>query len=72
MSILSWNCRDIGNDATVRELRTLVRPFAPSVLCLQETQVGSMRAQNLSFTLGFQNSFAVSSSGQSGGLAIWI
>ncbi|PNT68199.1 hypothetical protein BRADI_3g37042v3 [Brachypodium distachyon] len=71
MNILSWNCRGIGNDATVRELHTLVRCFAPSILCLQETQVANTRAQNLSFTLGFQNCFAVSSGGRSGSLAMY-
>ncbi|PNT66467.1 hypothetical protein BRADI_3g12671v3, partial [Brachypodium distachyon] len=71
MSIMSWNCRGIGNDATVRELRMLVRRFAPSVLCLQETQVAGSRARNLAFTLGFTNSFAVGSNGRSGGLAMY-
>ncbi|PNT67646.1 hypothetical protein BRADI_3g30095v3 [Brachypodium distachyon] len=71
MNILSWNYLRIGNDVTVRELRTLVRRFAPSILCLQETQVANTRAQNLSFTLDFQNCFAVSSSGRSGGLAMY-
>ena len=71
MSIMSWNCRGIGNDATVRELRTLVQRFAPSVLCLQETQVGGLRARNLAHSFGFNRSYTVGSRGRSGGLAMY-
>ena len=71
MNIISWNCRGIGNDATVRELRTLVQRFAPSVLCLQETQVGGLRARNLAFSFGFSRCYTVGSNGRSGGLALY-
>lgn len=71
MSCLSWNCRGLGNAATVKELRELAKRVAPTVLCVQETQVHKARVEGLKSTLGFDNSFAVSSNGRSGGLGIF-
>ena len=55
---------------TVKQLRELASCFAPSVLCVQETQVHKTRVENLKNTLGFDHAFAVSSIGRSGGLGI--
>lgn len=71
MSCLSWNCRGLGNATTVKELRDLVKQLSPSVLCVLETQVNKSRVEGLKSTLGFDNAFAVSSSGRSGGLGIF-
>ena len=70
MKILSWNCRGIGNPATVKELRDLAKDYAPSVMFIMETQISKYRVENLRYTLGFDASFAVSSDGWSGGLAL--
>ena len=71
MSLISWNCRGIGNAPTVQELRELANKFAPRVLCIVETQIGQDRAENLSSTIGFDSSFAVGSTGRSGSLALY-
>ena len=71
MSILSWNCRGAGKAATVRETRELVRKFAPTLLCIVETQIDRVRVENLASSFGFDNAFAVSSQGRSGGLGIF-
>jgi len=71
MSCFSWNCRGLGNAATVKELRDFAKSVAPSVLCVLETQVHRTPAEGLKGTLGFNNAFAVSSSGRSGGLGIF-
>lgn len=71
MSILSWNCHGVGKAATVRELRELVKRFVPTLLCIVETQLDRVRVENLTSTLGFDNSFAISSNGRSGGLGIF-
>jgi exonuclease III len=71
MSCLSWNSRGLGNAATVKELRELTKKFALSVLCVLETQVHKTRVESLKGTLGFDNYFAVSSDGRSGGLGIF-
>ena len=71
MSTLCWNCRGAGKPTTVRELRDLAKQFAPSILCILETQVERTRVESLAGSIGFTNSFAVSSSGRSGGLGIF-
>ena len=71
MSTLFLNCRGLGNAATVRELRDFVKDFAPSILCVAETQLQRARVESLAGTLGFDQGFAVSSTGRSGGLAIF-
>jgi exonuclease III len=71
MSVLSLNCQGLGMDSTVREIRNLVRQHAPTVLCVVETQLHRDRVNNLASTLGFKYSFAVSSSGRSGGLGMF-
>src|SRR5215216_4166019 len=70
MKILSWNCRGIGDPATVRELRDLVEISTPTILCLVETQLQKSRVEGLCFSLGFDFSFGVGSSGRSGGICI--
>lgn len=71
MSCLSWNCRGLGNPATVKELHDLTKNAAPMVLCVLETQVHKSRVEGLKSTLGYDNAFAVSGSGCSGGLGIF-
>ena len=71
MKTLCWNCRGIGNPATVKELRDLAKDYAPSVMFIMETQISKYRVENLRYTLSFDNSFAVNSSGRSGGLGLF-
>ena len=66
MKILCWNCRGIGDPATVRELRDLVEISSPSILCLVETQLQKGRVEGLRTSLGYDFSFGVGSSGRSG------
>ena len=55
----------------MKELRDLVKQVAPTVLCVLETQVHKARVESLKGTLGYDNFFAASSSGRSGGLGIF-
>jgi hypothetical protein len=71
MSAMSFNCRGCGGAATVREIRNLANKYAPTVLFLLETQLHKIRVENLARSLGFDRSFAVSSSGRSGGLGLF-
>lgn len=57
--------------ATVRELRELAKEYAPSMLCLVETQLEGSRVENLSDSIGFNKSYSVSSTGRSGGLCLF-
>ncbi|PNT77188.1 hypothetical protein BRADI_1g58881v3 [Brachypodium distachyon] len=71
MKTLCWKCRGIGDPATARELRDLVKECMPSVLCLVETQLSKQRVEGLASTLDFDSAFAVASSGGSGGLCMY-
>ena len=73
MSFLCLNCRGLGSDAVVGELRYLLRTYRPSFLFLSETKMKDTKAQNFMWTFGYSCSFAVSSVGLSGGLALfWL
>ena len=71
MSLLSWNCRGLGNAAIVKELRDMAKNYAPTVLCVLETQVHKARVEGLKSTLGYANAFAVNNLGHSGGLGLF-
>ena len=71
MKTLCWNCRGIGDPATVRELRDLVEACAPMVLCIVETQIAKYRVEGLAGSLGFSGRFGVDSAGRSGGLCLF-
>ena len=71
MSVSCLNCRGIGAPATINELRVFARRYAPSILCVVETQVHKSRVEGLARTLGYDRSFAVSSDGRSGGLGFF-
>ena len=71
MNTFCWNYRGAGKPATVREIREFAMKFTPTVLCIVETHLDRVRVENLASTLGFDNSFAVSSQGRSGGLGIF-
>jgi exonuclease III len=71
MSLLCWNCRGLGSDATVGELRWLVKHFRPGILFLSETKMWDTKARNFMWSLGYTGPFAVSCEGRSGGLALF-
>ena len=71
MKTISWNCRGIGNPATARELRDLAKAYAPSILFIMKTQIDKYRVENLRYSLGFDSSFAIKSSGRIGGLGLF-
>jgi exonuclease III len=71
MSILGLNCRGLGLDTAVGELRDLVRSYNPAVVFLSETKMKSRAITKLKWSLGFQNGVAVDCVGRSGGMALW-
>jgi len=70
MSIMSWNCRGLGNPSAVPTLRDLARKYRLDVLFLCETLVHANKIEEIRIRLGFDAAFAVDSIGISGGLAI--
>jgi exonuclease III len=71
MSVMSLNCWGVGNASTGKELRDLVKKFAPGILCIQETQISRDRVESLVASLGFDQYFEVDSTTRSGGLGIY-
>lgn len=71
MSLLSWNCRGLGNPATVRVLVDLVHSKKPEIIFIIETLVGNSKLQPIKNKLGFEGLFVVDNVGRSGGLALF-
>ena len=71
MNILSLNCRGLGLDATVGELRDLIRSYNLAVVFLCETKKKAKAMERIKWSLGFRNGVAVDCNGKSGGLALW-
>ena len=71
MNLFCWNCHGAGKAATVRELCDFARQFTPTLPCVVETQIEGARVEALAGTLGFDNSYAVSSQGRSGGIGLF-
>lgn len=71
MLILSWNCRGIGQAATVPALCELVKARRPDIIFLCETLAKSARLELVRLKLNFPNCFSVDCNGRSGGLSVF-
>ncbi|VFQ59853.1 unnamed protein product [Cuscuta campestris] len=71
MSLLSWNCRGLGNRWTVQELVDLVSTKRPHLVFLMETKCVRKKVEYVIDKLGFDSVLAVDSSGRSGRLALF-
>ena len=71
MSIVSWNCRGLGNLWTVWELRQLLKEKKPNIVFLMKTKLRSNKMERVRVQLGFKHMFVVDSVGKSGGLALF-
>jgi exonuclease III len=70
MSLLSWNCRGLGNPRPVRGLHRLVKNKRPVLVFLMETKLRASKMENLKVKLGFGSIFTVDCVGRSRGLAL--
>jgi hypothetical protein len=71
MSIVSWNCRGLGNLWTVQKLHRLVKEKKPNIVFLMETKLRSNKMERVRVQLGFEHMFVVDSVGKRGGLALF-
>ncbi|XP_059433934.1 uncharacterized protein LOC132167054 [Corylus avellana] len=71
MSILSWNCRGLGNLWIVRDICRLVKEKKPNLVFLMETKLMASRVERVKYKLGFSSVFVVDCVGRSGGLALF-
>lgn len=70
MIALSWNCRGLGQPATVPTLCELVRARSPDVIFLFETLSFGIRLELLRVKLNFQSCFSVDCVGRSDSIAV--
>jgi hypothetical protein len=71
MNALGLNCRGLGLDVAVGELRDLIKSYNPSVVFLSETKKRSKAMDRLKWSMGLKHGVAVDYDGRSGGLALW-
>ncbi|KAG7547784.1 Ribonuclease H domain [Arabidopsis suecica] len=70
MNCLLWNCRGANKPNFRRSIRYILKKFPTDMLAVFETHAGGDRARQICHGLGFDNSFRVDATGQSGGL--WL
>ena len=70
MIVLSWNCRELGNQCAVNVLSHLVREKAPNILFLMETKQTVEEMRWVQGELHYDSMLAISCLGRRGGLAM--
>ncbi|XP_060961746.1 uncharacterized protein LOC133031961 [Cannabis sativa] len=70
MTILSWNCRGLGNLRNLQFLKDLVIQKRPKIVFLCETLCGKEVVERAKFSLGFDSAIIVEAQGHSGGIAL--
>ncbi|CAH9118852.1 unnamed protein product [Cuscuta europaea] len=71
MAVVSWNCRGLGNLATVQVLADLVQTKRPDILYLMETKSNADYCEDIRKKLDFHYCVSVDSVGLSGGLCLF-
>jgi hypothetical protein len=71
MSVLSWNCRALGNPQQVRDLHRLVKNKRLGLVFLMETKLRAPKMENLKVKFGFGSVFTVDCVGRSRELALF-
>jgi exonuclease III len=72
MSIISWNCRGLGNPSAILHLKFLIRRYKPDVMLLYETLVNSNKINDLRCELSFDSCFTTDRDGRGRGVAIFL
>ncbi|CAL8135759.1 unnamed protein product [Prunus armeniaca] len=71
MNLLSWNYHGLGNPSAVNGLKSIIHEEGPKIVFLCKTPCNSAHMKKLSKQLGFRGLTSVSSTGYSGGLALF-
>ena len=71
MSCLAWNCRELGNLRTGKELIEIVQAKDPAVVFLAETLTDDARLEFVQSSIGFDHRWVVPRVGRSGGLVMY-
>ena len=70
MSLLSWNCRGLGNQQTVNALKKIIKARVPNLDFLMETKSDIGWMEYVHDQCEFKNGLFVPSDGASSGLAL--
>ena len=70
MSILSWNCRVLGNPRTVNAVKRALNKQAPICVFLMETKLTTEQLNNMKQNWKYSQGLVVSSDDSSGGLVL--
>lgn len=68
MSLVSWNCRGLGNPQAIRFLKDLLVQKRPNIVFLCETYFSKEKVEQVRTQIGFDGCFVVEALGHSGGL----
>ena len=71
MSILSLNCRGLGDKSAVGELSRLIKVQRPQIIFLMETKLKKKGIEEVKNELKIDNVVCVDRIGMSGGLALF-
>ncbi|TYH19506.1 hypothetical protein ES288_A05G357200v1 [Gossypium darwinii] len=70
MRIICWNCRGVGNPATVRDLKQLLIANDPDIIFLCETKSNANKFDFVRRKCRIEGCLAVNAEGRSGGLVM--
>ena len=70
MSILSWNCRGLGNSRIVKALQKVIQKEAPDIVFLMETKIDVDGIKYVQNKINYKHGLVIPSEGQSGGTAM--
>nr|XP_023885100.1 uncharacterized protein LOC111997259 [Quercus suber] len=71
MSLISWNCRGLGNPRTVRALQKVVQQEELILVFLMETKINKEKVEKVRDQCNFNFNWVVPSEGKGGGLALF-
>jgi hypothetical protein len=71
MTVLSWNCRGLGQPRTVQELVCLVHTYKPKLVFLTETRQNNKYVMNLKGRLGLRHCITQPGIGKGAGIALF-
>ena len=71
MSFIVWNCHELGNLCTGKELEVMSRAKDPSVVFIAETWADEARLKDMQRQIDSENLFFVERNNRGGGLALY-